>query len=477
MRKSTIARFARSTCAIAVSAAMALAPARAGVGSDMTGFFQEMGGSANVTGPTAFQGQSAGYYSLGSVWTRFPQKTVYPANLQLPQVRAGCGGIDMFTGSFSFVNASELVAMMKAVANNALGFAFKLAIDAISPQIGGVMDKMQQIAQQANDMNLSSCEAGAALVGSMLPRDQLVTDRVCQTIGTSKGIFSDWARSRQGCGNGGQQTSTLNANTDPALAAQMAGPKNYAWDLIKASPLGAQSQEMRELVMTMVGTIIVPKRANDTDQPNIQFIGGQVGPVLDALLDGDKPVAMLGCVDTTACLSTSSRTLLPLGDSALVPHVRKLILSMSDKAIADQALTTEERQLLSIASVPIYKIIAVQAASGFRLSSSEMDSLSEIVALDMLNAIVGQMLEQVSSARGGLVNAGDAEKTNQFLAQLQDVRQRVASRDAKMEARVSRTMAIIERTMAIETTLQHRMAPSMAASLSFSRALSAQGLR
>lgn len=97
--------------------------AQAGVGDEIVSFFNDMGASANATG-VAYQGQSAGYYSLGSVWARFPQKSVYPANIQLPKVRAGCGGIDIFSGSFSFINMAEFVANLKAIANNAIGFAF-----------------------------------------------------------------------------------------------------------------------------------------------------------------------------------------------------------------------------------------------------------------------------------------------------------------------------------------------------------------
>ena len=85
--------------------------ARADVAGEMNSFFNDAGGAANVTGPSAYQGQSAGYYSLGNVWTRFPQKSVAPFNLQLPSARAGCGGIDLFSGSFSFINASEIVAV------------------------------------------------------------------------------------------------------------------------------------------------------------------------------------------------------------------------------------------------------------------------------------------------------------------------------------------------------------------------------
>ncbi|MBL7372719.1 conjugal transfer protein TraH, partial [Escherichia coli] len=98
------------------------------------------------------------------------QKSVSPFNLQLPSARAGCGGIDLFAGSFSFINASEIVAMLKATANNALGFAFKLAIDSVSPEIGKVMDEFSQKAQLLNQMNISSCETAQALVGGIWPQ-------------------------------------------------------------------------------------------------------------------------------------------------------------------------------------------------------------------------------------------------------------------------------------------------------------------
>lgn len=49
---------------IAICAAITapLAPARANVGSSMDAFLGDVGGAANVTGPSAFKGQSAGYY-------------------------------------------------------------------------------------------------------------------------------------------------------------------------------------------------------------------------------------------------------------------------------------------------------------------------------------------------------------------------------------------------------------------------------
>src|SRR3546814_18344458 len=100
--------------------------AHADIPSEMNSFFSDAGGAANLTGPSAFQGQSAGHYYVGNVWTHVPAKSVHHYNLQLPRARAGRGGIDLFSGTFSFITASEMIPIMKAAANNASGFTFQL---------------------------------------------------------------------------------------------------------------------------------------------------------------------------------------------------------------------------------------------------------------------------------------------------------------------------------------------------------------
>ena len=190
------------------AASMVASPVAANVGDSMDRFMDDMGAAANVTGPTAFEGQSAGYYSMGNVWTRFPQKTTNIANLQLPRARAGCGGIDIFAGSFSFINASEMVALLKAVANNAVGFAFSLAIDTICPECNKIMQEFSQKAQLMNELSINSCEMAQGLVGGVWPQGDLADKAICEAIGNSTGIFTDYAAAKHGCGTRGQREST-----------------------------------------------------------------------------------------------------------------------------------------------------------------------------------------------------------------------------------------------------------------------------
>src|SRR5579864_1733488 len=66
----------------------------------MDTYFSNALGSASVTGPTAYKGQSMGYYTMGNLSMRAPQANLQLAGVQLPSIKAGCGGIDIFTGGF-----------------------------------------------------------------------------------------------------------------------------------------------------------------------------------------------------------------------------------------------------------------------------------------------------------------------------------------------------------------------------------------
>lgn len=453
--------------------------ARADVASEMNGFFNDAGGAANVTGPTAFQGQSAGYYSLGNVWTRFPQKSVSPFNLQLPSARAGCGGIDLFSGSFSFINASEIVAMLKATANNALGFAFKLAIDSVSPEIGKVMDEFSQKAQLLNQMNISSCETAQALVDGIWPQMETTRSTICEAVGNSQGVFSDWAASRQGCNNGGQRDATLAGNTDPAMKEQIIGdPHNYTWEALKkSSKFGAFDQAFSEYVMTLVGTIVTTPPTGSEHGPKVVIYGPAEEAVVTALLDGtaNAPAVKILKCNNDPCTDVSDQTLSVPASSALRPRIATMIKSMSSKIRSDTALDAAEKQLLNMATVPIYKILAVQAYAHYALTDGEIQTLSEIVAVDLLNAMLDNMLDRVEQAKV-FYQTADQETASQWRQQIAATRAKFAQRDVKLSNKLQVTMQIINRSIMLESTLQNTMTPGMSSALNFSRGLNAQGL-
>lgn len=461
--------------------------ARASVAGAMDSYFDDMGAAANVTGPTAFDGQRAGYYSLGNVWTRFPQRTTNLANLQLPSARAGCGGIDLFAGSFSFVNSAEIIALLKSVANNAVGFAFKLAIDTVCPECSKIMEEMRQAAQLMNNANINSCETAQALVGGLWPKSDMADRSICESIGSSTGIFTDWAASKHGCGNKGERTSTLESVAgDPEWDDINTGvARNYTWHVLKKSaffaPGGTLDRELAQYVMTMVGTIIyVP--ATDSGPGTFNPIEGDTSSTLvTALLDGTTaatPVQIWQCDPgeaDDACINPTLVTLTVPVSSALRTRVAALLDQMVTATVNDTAVPPAAAELLQVASLPLYKILTVQAAYSRGLASDDRATLAEITSVDLLFAILDQLTSELGKSKSSFIGA-DQDRIGQWQAQLANARRTLLDRQSNTQVRVSAIMQIIQRTGYIESVLQSSMSPSMAATFDWSRAVSSRGL-
>ncbi|WP_204340055.1 conjugal transfer protein TraH, partial [Rhizobium leguminosarum] len=64
----------------------------------------------------------------GSLSIRSPGRGINIVQFAPPRIDAGCGGIDIFFGSFSFINGAQFEQLLRSIAANATGFAVKAAI-------------------------------------------------------------------------------------------------------------------------------------------------------------------------------------------------------------------------------------------------------------------------------------------------------------------------------------------------------------
>jgi conjugative transfer pilus assembly protein TraH len=468
--------------ALALAAtSLVVTPLQANVGDSMDRFMDDMGAAGNVTGPTAFQGQSAGYYSLGNVWTRFPQKTTNIANLQLPRARAGCGGIDIFAGSFSFINASEIVALLKAVANNAVGFAFSLAIDTVCPECSKIMQEFAQKAQLMNNLNINSCELAQGLVGGIWPKGDLADKAVCEAIGNSEGIFTDYAAAKHGCGTRGQRSSTLQNGNGKYDDVNPGVPRNYTWTILKKSaffsPNGTFDQELAEYAMTLLGTIIYVPPTDDEPGKFVPIVGESSSTLVTSLLDGttNGNVLIFHCDEPDKCLDPGFKSLnLPISKS-LRHRVSMLIDSMVQAVRTDTAITEAEKELLQVSSVPLYKILTVQAAYGRGMATDDRETLAELASIDLLFAVLDRIVSEAGRSMSSFIGADEA-KIQMWQSQVNTVRQALADRQSNTHLKVLGIMQIIEKTAMIENMLAASMSPSMSASLDWSRALQSRSI-
>ncbi len=387
----------------AISAsALFCAPASADIISDMGDFWDRSGGGANVTRPTAFTGQSAGYATAGSLYIRTQARNSTVAQLTLPNLRAGCGGIDIFTGAFSFLSKEELIAMSKAIAANAAGFAFQLALESISPSVAKTVAELRDLAQQVNNMNISSCETAASLVGGIWPATDTASRLICESIGNDGGIFSDWVGSRHGCGAEGKQVQTLNGASGP-LEEQRPLNINYAWRALKKNAFFATEDSLAEVFMTMTGTIIVRAPTGENGSPRRRVLEARAftAQTLEAFTEGGR-IRVYKCGDTTNCLTVTQENITIEEDEAFFAQVRGLIEAVDAAIESDAAVPAPALALLNLSNIPIFKALTVARAYNHHFTSSEIALMAEAVALDIAIAYMREMAKEVALGAGAI---------------------------------------------------------------------------
>lgn len=89
---------------------------------------------ANSTAPGTMTTKDRVGVFMGAFTMRSPIKAVNLVTFDPPRIDAGCGGIDLYGGSFSFINSQQLIQIFRQVAADAAGLAFKAAIKSISPR-------------------------------------------------------------------------------------------------------------------------------------------------------------------------------------------------------------------------------------------------------------------------------------------------------------------------------------------------------
>ena len=418
-------------------------PTTADVASDLRNFWENSGGGVNVTRPLSYQGQRAGFVSLGSVQVRTRTRNTQLAHIQLPSVRAGCGGIDLFGGAFSFLSEEELIALMEAIMQNAAGFAFELALESMSPAVQETVAKLRDLAQQVNSININSCEAGQALAASLWPAIDGASQHICTTMGSYQGLFADHIQSRHNCGTGGRQSSTL-AQAGDEMREQVPVDINYAWDAIKKNPFLSSDQRLAEFFMTLTGTIITTAPANDDEGPQHNPIPPRAASqeMVQALVDGGT-VQIWRC-NNNDCLEPTLQNVTIPRSSALIDKTSDTIADMRDALRdGDETLSDEAVALLGMTSVPVLDMLITGMSYQHIFVDTEIDAMAEVVAVDLAMIYVDQALQEMSAAAGRLSTFGDI--TFEFQDQIQETQNNFSNIRALAAERYSQAMRTLER--------------------------------
>ena len=130
----TASKIKHTALAACISAALFSLPSSSLAGGLQTQLDHVFDGMmSNTTLPGVWESQRRGVIAGG----RFTAKTkiMNESLVQFtpPSWKGGCGGVDLFGGSFSFINSDQIVELLRTIAANAKGYAFQLALETVFP--------------------------------------------------------------------------------------------------------------------------------------------------------------------------------------------------------------------------------------------------------------------------------------------------------------------------------------------------------
>ncbi len=247
----------RTVVATLAACAIASVPANASFLNDM---YAEMSANMNVQGAKVYETQRAGVITGGGLVWKTPRKTYTPFGFTPPSLKAGCGGIDMFMGSFSMMSKDEFIQMLRAVGQNAAGLLFQLALSALSPELSGLVQGFSEKVEEWNRHLGSSCDMAKSIAGGDTPLGKLATaaGETARGWGTSVGIFTDRGEAvKETRANGYTTWQNTPPSTTNSGTTVFDKETNITWSVLKSGNWTSLSWDQRRMIMTLLGTVVL----------------------------------------------------------------------------------------------------------------------------------------------------------------------------------------------------------------------------
>lgn len=362
--------------------------------------------SKTSTSPGYFEGQARGYATAGSFSARWPSRTDYPISVQAPRLSAGCGGIDFFGGSVSFLNADQIVQKLQRILQNSAGVAFDMALDTLCPKCSAIMKSMEDLSDKLNSMAMNDCQAAKGLVTGLRP----VAEGVAESF--KEGMSSEAVE------NGFTDSYSYFKNQLPSVptaqdvqswfnskkgAASTTNPNTTGCSGILADLFPADNSQYPVSVMSKVGTDI------GLPQDYVNLMRGLAGDVRIFGVDHGYDVEYEGPCERNADLDLDQ---FKTGDidqmdengvctQAVATHgnleqyVATTMQSVSDKLKTSTALGSSETAFIT--NVPVAVLYGMRVAVGSGQEASMIASLSGITATAWMEKSLQDLLSRTSA--------------------------------------------------------------------------------
>jgi conjugative transfer pilus assembly protein TraH len=454
----------------------------ADLNAEMQAMFNDLGALGNVTTPGAFRGQAMNLYTGGSLMMRAPGRNYPLATVQLPSLRAGCGGIDIYGGAFSFINKQQFIALLQNIGANAVGYAFKLALQSISPDIDKLLTELQDQINKINAMNINSCEAAQALVNGVVGEYDNSVMSGCANISQYLGSVSDRAEARLTCATNAPAVVKTAANSaDPNVRNATFVKGNVTW-LALNQVGGSISQQEKELIMSVIGTVILYPPADDGSGATPRYAEPTIVGLRDLLLgrgasatEGNVDIEVYVCDEPAECLNPTRTT---LSAKPFTRLVSERLRRMSDNIATRSPQTPADIGFVNNTTEPVYKMLSVaNAVPGSSTAETLIETYKDVIALDYAETFLNRAIRQAMIALSqALKRTGIEQQYIDAIRQnAQEAQRQLLTEKQAAYAKVRSVSSMTQDLQTLERQLWSSMPSSVKSMLDFSASSGARG--
>ncbi|OPY85428.1 MAG: Conjugative relaxosome accessory transposon protein [Smithella sp. PtaU1.Bin162] len=370
------------------------------IGTSNAGWIDNWVEQKVYSGPNYTKGQQRGYYSGGSFSARWPVKKDYLLTVQPPRIKAGCGGIDIFTGGISFMNFDYLVKKLERILQSAPAAAFDLALNVLCEPCSKAIKSIESIANALNGMSLDECKASKAIAAYTLDKtgasDLFSDTNVYEAGGELEDYYSDYLNAQ------GLQDSYQNTKEQIMGSGGTAVPNSAPQNLVSGCPDEVTALFFRQ--GSMIANINEQIGLNES-QEYLELVRGFIGDI-ELVIGGPRGVVVQA---VPPCSSNKEKTVdnfisgdvearrlnddqcVPVGDVKvnLTEYVKQMITDIAGSYQNKTPLTAA--QVAFINSNPLSISLVIKGA----VASNNVEVLAANLADPTAKALAYRMMDDM----------------------------------------------------------------------------------
>ncbi len=386
----------------------------------MGDFFDKFNTVYNTTSPDAINSQLGVHFIGGNGVARTNVYDVNPVHVSLPTFSSGCGGIDYNLGAINMASGAEIKNALKGIASNAIGYAFLLGVETISPSVSSTIKQIQTWANQLNAININSCEIASSMVQGIWPKTQRGSAYICEHAGTSSPLFKDMIEAKHGCRDDSAKRANALNKVRRNNSDILVGNYNVAWRAMESSSL---DEATKNLFMNITGTIVVHESPeNGMGSQTVQVFPPNFKRAIETLRYGGK-IEKAYQIDANE-VDVKFEPLEISPENAWKAKVHKILSSIQNKIIRESkeasSLTEAERNLITTTRFPIGSLVSLMAQT--KGGGIALDHYSDSIAFERVlvfaEEVVRDTIQRAEALRSAQVTGFELDE---YIKQVQGV--------------------------------------------------------